>query len=593
MPVNDPREDYAAMLPKWQRCRDCFEGSDAVKARGAAYLPPLASHKTTQGGVSAEYQAYLQRATFYNATRRTVQGLAGAIFQKPLALANAEGAAVDLADVTMTGSSLEAFALEVGREELITGAYGILVDFAENGQRPFWVLHRAEDIVNWRTERIDGRQVLTLVVLCERYEETPTDEAIEADPDSDPFESCTDTQYRVLRLAPLAHGGPPVYQISVYREAEESGQKGGTGWVRVPQLDRIPTRGGEPLGFIPFVFDPMLPSPPLLDLVDMNLAHYRNSADLEHGLHHTGVPQLVISGANLQVDEQGHPRPLRFGPGEALILDVGGKAEILQADGAMLGALDGAEEKKRKLMATLGARLLEEQPASPETATGFLGRHSGEQASLRTIVREMQRDLTRALQVHIWWSAAGRTMADPAAIPVSVSLNQDFLTIKASPAELAEWMELLQAEKISEATFYDLLKRGGVAREGVTLEQEREDIASDAQAKAEREQARLNAEARTAMTAALNAGMGDPDAGASGLPAPEKIADQFLNGAQIKAASDIVAAVANGDIPRDSGIGQLQVLLRLSPEDAEQVMGSAGTSKPTTPNPNPAEVKAA
>ena len=64
--------------------------------------------------------------------------------------------------------------------------------------------------------------------------------------------------------------------------------------------------------------------------------------------------------------------------------------------------------------------------------------------------------------------------------------------------------------------------------------------------------------------------------------------DLVLNGAQIQAALAIVLSVATGEIPRDSGIGQLVVLFNLTTQQAEQIMGSAGTSTPTTPNPNPA-----
>ncbi len=72
-----------------------------------------------------------------------------------------------------------------------------------------------------------------------------------------------------------------------------------------------------------------------------------------------------------------------------------------------------------------------------------------------------------------------------------------------------------------------------------------------------------------------------------GTQAVEVTEDAVLNGAQVKAATDIVIAVAGGEIPRDSGIGQLIVLFNLTPEQAEQIMGSAGTDTPTTPNPNP------
>lgn len=63
--------------------------------------------------------------------------------------------------------------------------------------------------------------------------------------------------------------------------------------------------------------------------------------------------------------------------------------------------------------------------------------------------------------------------------------------------------------------------------------------------------------------------------------------DAVLNGAQITAATAIVTAVVSGEMPRDAGIGQLVVLFNLDPEQAEQMMGSAGTGTPTTPNPRP------
>jgi hypothetical protein len=58
-----------------------------------------------------------------------------------------------------------------------------------------------------------------------------------------------------------------------------------------------------------------------------------------------------------------------------------------------------------------------------------------------------------------------------------------------------------------------------------------------------------------------------------------------LNGAQISSAKDIVLAVAAGQLPRDAGVAMLQVFFNLTPDKAEQLMASAGTTTPTTPNP--------
>lgn len=52
--------------------------------------------------------------------------------------------------------------------------------------------------------------------------------------------------------------------------------------------------------------------------------------------------------------------------------------------------------------------------------------------------------------------------------------------------------------------------------------------------------------------------------------------DFVLNGAQIQAATGIVEKVARSELPRDAGVGQLIVLFNLKPDQAEQIMGSAG-----------------
>jgi len=102
------------------------------------------------------------------------------------------------------------------------------------------------------------------------------------------------------------------------------------------------------------------------------------------------------------------------------------------------------------------------------------------------------------------------------------------------------------------------------------------------------------ADRRMAELPAFDPGAPLPDATAPKVPnadAPGSIAtevDLVLNGAQITAAVAIVTSVTKGDLPRDTGVEMLQAFFNIKPEQAEQVMGSAGTKTPTTPNPNPA-----
>lgn len=65
---------------------------------------------------------------------------------------------------------------------------------------------------------------------------------------------------------------------------------------------------------------------------------------------------------------------------------------------------------------------------------------------------------------------------------------------------------------------------------------------------------------------------------AEGDLAADTIQETALNGAQVTAATQIVASVANREIPRASGVAQLMLFFQLSKEEAEMVVGEAGTS---------------
>jgi hypothetical protein len=271
MPVNTPNPEYEEFLDIWERCRDCYAGTDAVKSAKGKYLPPLDSHNENAKG----YDAYVMRALFYNATGRTVDGLSGAIFQKPPRWDVSKKAEEYIKDITMTGVTGEVFALRTTRNVLGIGRWGILVDMPPdpkdkkaNGandeakgekaegvkfvQRPYFVGYQAEEIINWKTTVVAGDQRLQMVVLREKERlENPDDEFV-----PDVIE-----QYRVLRINEKGS-----YQQEIWRKVGRSDKFA---------LDQVivPRRRGKPLNFIPFVFmsaisiEPSIEKPPIIDLV--------------------------------------------------------------------------------------------------------------------------------------------------------------------------------------------------------------------------------------------------------------------------------------------------------------------------------------
>ena len=329
VPVNTIHPEYEAMIQAWTRARDVLAGEDAVKAAGERYLPRLDCQ------TDEEYLGYLSRACFFNATARTSDGYVGLIFRRaPLVRlpdaglvrrqphhhavvqvgSGAAGAAQPVTaagsvdrpgsshvgramaefgnDVDMRGTSLYGYAKGVVTEVVAVGRAGTLIDWNEGEeQRVYGSLYRAEDIRNWRVERIGGRNIVTLVVLSEGIEDLANE--------GDIYETKAVEQLRVLRLDFDGLGGRE-YVSELWRKGADATAGGKETWQRVEL--RVPLRRGKPLPLIPFVFHGCRDSQasvgklPMADIISQNLDHYRLDADFKHGLHFTALPTAYVCG---------------------------------------------------------------------------------------------------------------------------------------------------------------------------------------------------------------------------------------------------------------------------------------------------------
>jgi hypothetical protein len=443
----------------------------------------LDSHKKDLG--AGKYEAYKTRAMFYNAVNRTAEGLSGMVFQRPPVWETSDGTKEHLKDITLAGHPADLFALRAFRETLLLGRFGILIDMTEDPEalpegetpRPYWVGIRAEDIISWRSIRIGGDDILTRVVIRELAEIPDAD---------DEFVVGTVLQYRVLELRDW------IYTVTVFREERPGSDK----WVPVEEI--VPTRHGFPLDFIPFVFcgpnsiASEISAPPLRDLFDLALSHYRTMADLEHGRHLVALPTPWVSG-----HKDTGSGPLSLGPGNVWVLDRNGRAGMLEFQGTGLGALVTAEQDKRKMMAAIGARLLEDQPTADETFGAVSLRHIGETATIKTIASAVSQALTFALRVHVWWLTL---VPYPNDLPDFCTLNQDTQPHRMPPDELRTWIQALQSGTVSSKTFFFALKKGDLMRPGVEYEEEMADIEEEQAALAELEAQRAAEAADAALT---------------------------------------------------------------------------------------------
>lgn len=461
MPVDTTHPLYDEFLPKWSRARDAIAGEDAVKAAGETYLPRLDSQSDD------EFEAYVNRALFFGATGRTADGFSGMVFRRDPVLKLPEpgspaGAVMERlrADVDMLGTGLFSYVKVVANEIMATGRCGTLVEWHDDEARPFVCFYTAEQIVNWRMERIGGRMMLSLVVLRETVEEAEVD---------DPFELKSIPQIRVLRI-----DGEGLV-VDVWQEEEIEASAAGSQSRRWKLVGSTrPRRAGKPLRFIPFVFHgpsndlPHPSKPPLEDIIVANFDHYRLDADFKHGLHFTALPTAWVSGFDKDAT-------LKIGSTVAWVSETqGATAGFLEFKGQGLQTFEREKDRLERLMAILGSRMLESQKRVSESAEALSLRQAGESSVVANMSASLSKSLTKVLRWAHWWLTSDE---DPEKIPVetvSIELNKDFETATMTAQELVAMVQAWQAGLISHDTALNKLREGEILPPARTNEEELE-----------------------------------------------------------------------------------------------------------------------
>jgi hypothetical protein len=441
---------YDKWQPIWKKCRDAIDGQEWVHEGGETYLPNPAQWDATL------YKAYKLRATYFNACGRTLDGMTGLIFRKKPELVYPAALEPIVNDIDMAGSDIMAFAEQLVDELGRVSRVGILIDYPSTqtigltvaeaqtlGLRPYATIYKTESILDWRFERINNKQMLSMVKLKE-CKEVQTGE----------FQYETKD---IIRVLDLFEGR---YRVRVYEQA------GNKEWVLTSEI--YPLMNNAPIREIPFVFDSVngldsdVKKPLLLDLVNMNLSHYRLMADYKHGLLFTGLPTPVFWGAQLVDDDK-----INLGSTEALVFsDPSGHAEYLEFQGQGLSALKEAINTEVELMSALGSRMLSPEKRAVESGEAAAIHRSAENAVLASLAHSASSALTRTLQWLAMWARASEE--------VSVTLNTDFMPKEMDANMFRELTNAYLTGAISYNTYFFKLKEGEVIREEVQEEEEQD-----------------------------------------------------------------------------------------------------------------------
>ncbi|MDE2022354.1 MAG: DUF4055 domain-containing protein [Patescibacteria group bacterium] len=448
------RPEYDAALPAVQLCRDFFGGTRAVKARHTVYLP-----KATKENPQ-DYNIRVNLTEVFGAYQRTVQASVGMVFATPPELAKDAHARLteDWENIDGFGTHGDVFCRRWFQDAIVDGWCAVLVDHpaipdgaqltaADEqtlGLRPYWVKITRDRVKSWLVEVPDWTAILaarangTVVDALRAYVAQAILRQVVIHEPTEVADGAYGVQrvdrYRVLRLDDTAGVTFEVQEASVSATSSETTFR---------TVDRGVMLGAkkQPLRQIPLAIcyagvptAPFVCAPPLEALADLNLGHYRVSADRRYLLNICHAPTLLLIGREMELKAedgaQGSYPPVEIGPNRVIDVPKGGDGKWLAADPR---ALDASAVEKQDLLRQMGAIGMaflarETNARAVETALGRKLDDAAENATHATAARALQDAMEQAFVYHAAYY--------PDVAPCSVKVNTAYAPTQMDPQVL-------------------------------------------------------------------------------------------------------------------------------------------------------------
>lgn len=385
MSIKYTHPEYDDMIDEWELVRACAYGQRKVKLLRTKVLPAPGARNGIYD--NDRYKHYLERAIYTNVTGRTKKGLVGAAFRKAPTLELPPGLEYLEYNSDGAGQSLEQLAKDVLGNMLETGREALLVDYPSidpetataedvaliNAQATI-KRYSAFDLDNWKTENVNGTNVLVMAKLREAI-----------DTSNNEFKHGPATQYRVLRLR--SDG----YTQQIYKDDDHYSAE-----VYITKSD------GSRWDFIPLFIigsqnnDPSVDEIPLADIAHVNIGHFRNSADLEENSFIHGQLTLgVTSDMDFESWKTANPNGIVVGAQAGHFLGTTGGFHTAQADPNQIA--DVLQQRKEGQMLALGAKLVEQRNPN-ETAAAAKIDATGQNSVLSDLVTNVEEGIQRAIE---------------------------------------------------------------------------------------------------------------------------------------------------------------------------------------------------
>lgn len=414
---------YAAMEATWQKLRDFYEGSEAVKKRGTAYLPAtegmyLDGMANTDDPGYRAYHAYKMRAQVPEYVKEAVEVLTGLLHQKPAIIELPPKMEYLRERASAHGEPLSALHRRINVEQLTSGRLGLLVDLPKRPKpgnpQPYISMYAAESIKNWDdSPRADeGEGALNLVVLDESgHVRTQT------------FDWELREAFRVLVL------GEPATNES----EDDPGEYYKQHLFVAPNVEydesklTSPMLFGKKLEFIPFTFvnsKDLLSAPdvpPLKGLMEVCIGIYQGEADYRQNLYMQAQETLVVKGGVRNTSgAPGEPEAIRTGAGSRIDVNDNGDAKYIGVSANGLAEQRVALDNDRKRAQTKAGELVQGGGSQVESGAALSTRFNAQTATLNQLAVTAAAGLEKALRQIAKWIGADEEL-------IKVKPNTEFI----------------------------------------------------------------------------------------------------------------------------------------------------------------------
>ena len=407
------RTEYTVLLPEWRKARDLVRSERAVKARRTTYLPALSGHDLSTEEGLADYDSYITRASLTMYFKKIVNAFMGMLFRKPPVYSDDDEVGRRFGDQ----DALTSYIMMVAKEYLVTGRSMLMVEVTGDGSLDL-LYYRPEQVIDWT----DDASSVT-IKTADGYL------VLRSTPDGYIQEVYDADKELVETLAPAYEGKKPDLPPVVF----------------VGGIDAV---------------DPLL-----AEIIDLNMHHYRLSADYNHGIHWACIPTPVVSGVP---QEQA---PCHLGSSEFVVLpNPQAKAYYMEYSGQGLTQAESRLKHYEQAISALAIDVIGQHAVrSTKTATQAAYEYTTTAASLVTISRDIELAVNKILAIHAQWAGYD---------PITCTINRDFVSASMDAQRIRAIMDLYLEGTISYESFFLALQRGEIIREGADPDEERRLIAT-------------------------------------------------------------------------------------------------------------------